>query len=271
MASRMTAKAFIGSEIRRAREAAGMSRAKLAKPLIVSPSLVEAWERGRQGIMPEHMRRLLGIRPDGTHTEPLLEFPPEFIVRMVEEFVNGETSPEWEDKWLTAEELALRLSCFDTTVINGLLQCPEYMQEILGTEDSVKHRQKRQGLFLEEWGRTLTALMSESVLRTNVGGSEVMARQMAFLVECAERESVLLHVIPMNSRICAKFRTPFMVATLDNGREIAYADGAVRGSVIEHLEDVIALRNRFDQLRGEALRQSESVDLIRRIGKEWTQ
>jgi hypothetical protein len=145
------------------------------------------------------------------------------------------------------------------------------MQEMLGSEDSVKQRQKRQGRFLDEWGRTLTALMSESVLRTNVGGPEVMARQMAFLAECAEHEHVLLHVIPMKSRICAEFRAPFMIATLDNGREIAYTDGAVRGAVFEHLEDVIGLRNIFDQLRGEALRQSESVDLIRRIGKEWAQ
>jgi DNA-binding transcriptional regulator YiaG len=59
----MTVKTFVGNEIRQAREARGMSRAKLAKPLMVSQSLVEAWETGRQGILPEHMERLLGIGP----------------------------------------------------------------------------------------------------------------------------------------------------------------------------------------------------------------
>lgn len=66
MASRTTVKTFIGTEIRLARETRGISRAKIAKPLMVSQSLVEAWETGRQGILPEHMKRLLGIQPDGT-------------------------------------------------------------------------------------------------------------------------------------------------------------------------------------------------------------
>src|SRR3954447_11483765 len=106
MASRMTAKAFIGSEIRRAREARGISRAKLAKPLMVSESLIVAWESGRVGIVPEHMRRLLGIPPEGTPGQPLLELPPEFVIRMIEELANGEAAPEFEDKWLSAEKLA---------------------------------------------------------------------------------------------------------------------------------------------------------------------
>jgi DNA-binding transcriptional regulator YiaG len=271
MANRMTAKAFVGSEIRRARDAKGISRAKLAKPLLVSESLIEAWESGRQGILPEHMRRLIGVQPDGTYGQPLLEFPPEFLIRMVEALVNGETSPEWEDQWLTAEECADCLSCFDTYLINGVLQCPEYMQEILGSEDSTRKRQERQQRFLcADSGRTLIALMSESVLRTNVGGPETMVRQMTFLAECAEFENVMLHIVPMRSRICAKFRAPFMIAALDNGREIANIDDAIKGTVVERLEDVVTLRNRFNQLRAEALRKSESIDLVRRIEKEWT-
>jgi transcriptional regulator with XRE-family HTH domain len=272
MASRMTVKTFVGSEIRLAREARGISRAKLAKPLMVSQSLIEAWETGRQGILPEHMKRLLGIQPDGTHGEPLLEFSPGFMVRMVEELMNGETVPEWEGKWLAAEERTRCLYCFDTTMINGVLQCPEFMQEILDSEDSVKKRQDRQQRFLGAYsGTTLIAMMSENLLRTNIGGPEVMARQMAFLTECAELKNVILHIVPTKSRICAKFRTPFMIAALDNGREIAYMDGAIRGTVIEDYEDVVTLRDLFNEIRAEALRKSESIDLVRKVEEEWTQ
>lgn len=272
MASRMTVKTFVGSEIRLAREARGISRAKLAKPLMVSQSLIEAWETGRQGILPEHMKRLLGIQPDGTYGQPLLEFPPDFIVRMVEQLMNGETVPEWEGEWLAAEERTRCLYCFDTYLINGILQCPEYMQEILDSEDSVKMRQERQRRFLGAYsGTTLVALMSESVLRANVGGPEIMSRQMAFLAECAEFKNVILHIVPMKSRICARFRTSFMIAALDNGREIAYTDAAIRGSVIEDPEDVVTLRDRFNEIRAEALRKSESVDLVRKVAEEWMQ
>lgn len=271
MATRMTVKTFVGNEIRRAREARGMSRAKLAKPLMVSQSLVEAWETGRQGILPEHMERLLGIGPNGTYGPPVLDFPREFIVRMIKALMNGETTPEWEDQWLTAEEHALCLYCFDTYVINGILQCPEYMQKILKSEDATKRRQERQRRFLSaESGRTLIALMSESVLRTNVGGPEVMACQMRFLTECAELENVFLHIVPMKSDICHRFRAPFMIAALDTGREIANVDDAINGTVVEQLEDVVTLRDNFNAIRAEALRNSESINMIRRIEEEWT-
>lgn len=239
---------------------------------MVSHSLIEAWETGRQGILPEHMERLLGIGPDGTYGQPLLEFPREFVIRMIKALMNGETSPEWENEWLTAEEHALCLYCFDDYGINGLLQCPEYMQRILRSEDAVKKRQERQRRFLgADSGRTLIALMSESVLRTNVGGPEVMARQLGFLAECAEPRNVILHVVPMRSEICHRFRAPFMIAALDNGKEIANVDDAISGTVVERLEDVVTLRDNFNEIRAEALRKSESVDLIRRIAEEWMQ
>jgi hypothetical protein len=239
---------------------------------MVSESLIEAWECGRQAILPEHMKRLLGIQPDGSYGQPLLEFPPELFVRMIEALMNGETSPEWEDKWLTAEECTLCLYCFDANLINGVLQCPEYMQKVLRSEDSIEKRQERQQRFLNaDSGRTLIAVMSESVLRTNVGGPEIMGRQMKFLAEYAELGNVFLHLVPMKSDVCHRFRAPFMIAALDNGKEIANVDDAIKGTVVERLEDIVTLRDNFNEIRAEALRKSESIDLIRRIEEEWTQ
>lgn len=177
---------------------------------------------------------------------------------MIEQLMNGETVPEWEGEWLAAEERTSCLYCFDTYLINGLLQCPDYMQDILGSEDAVKMRQERQRRFLDAYsGRTLIAVMSESVLRANVGGPEIMARQMAFLAEYAELKNVILHIVPMKSRICARLSTSFMIAALENGREIAYVDDAIRGSVVEDLEDVVTLRALFNEIRAESLRKSE--------------
>lgn len=273
MASRLTVKAFIGKEIRRAREAKGISRAKLAKPLMVSESLIVAWECGRVGIVPEHMRRLLGIPPEGTPGQPILEFPQEVFIRMIEDLMNGEKALEWEGKWHSAEELTRCLYTFDAMVINGLLQCSEYMQAVLPTEEAVKKRLERQRRYLSDdvlVRPRLVALMDESVLLRNVGGPETMARQMAFLLECAKEPNVLMQVVCMKSTVCARYRTPFMLAVLHDGREIAYSDGAISGEVIEQVEDVDILRDRFDRYRVEALRESETIDLIRKEMEQWT-
>jgi transcriptional regulator with XRE-family HTH domain len=269
MASRMTAKAFVGNEIRRARDAKGMSRAKLAKLLIVSDSLIAAWESGRQGILPEHMRRLLGIEPDGTRTDALLDFTPEFLIRMVEELVNGEATPEFENKWLSAEKLATLIWSFEIYLIPGLLQTPEYARAVLSSEEEVNKRLERQKLLSTEIAPTLISAISEAALRLNVGGPQVMAEQLNYLAECTEQDNIIVSIIPMDSAICAKFMDPFMVATLDDGREVAYADSTIRAEVIERPDEITTLRRLFEQYRSDALRKNESVDLIRRTAEQW--
>lgn len=270
MASRMTAKAFIGSEIRRAREAAGMSRAKLAKPLMISESLIVAWECGRQGILPEHMKRILGIQPDGTHGQPLLQFPPEFIIRLIEKLVNGETKPEFENKWLSAEALAACLWCYEVYVITGYLQTRAYARAVLDDEDSLNLRMERQKILSSVTTPQLVAIISENALRNNVGGRAVMAEQLEHLAGCAEQDNdIIVSIIPADSPICAKFRVPFTIATLDNGKEVAYTNSSIRGEVIEQAEDIITLKKLFDQYRADALRTDESINLIRRIAEQW--
>ena len=81
----------------------------MAETMIVSESLVAAWESGRQAIKPEYIEKLIGV----------LTFEPDIMVRIVNELVNGEVLPEWEGKWLAAEEDASSLWSFETTLING--------------------------------------------------------------------------------------------------------------------------------------------------------
>lgn len=260
MASRVTAKAFVGKEIRRAREAQRLSRVALAETVLVSESLVAAWESGRQAIKPEYIEKLIGV----------LTFEPDIIVRIVNELVNGEVLPEWEGKWLAAEKDASSLWSFETTLVNGLLQCPEYAQSVLSSEDSLKERLERQRRILTGEARpTLVAVMDESILRRNVGGAEVMQRQLDFLAECAEKDNILLHIVPIEAEICAKFSTPFLIATLSSGRDVAYTDGAISGEIIERPEEIANLRRMFDQFRADALRRSESLELIRRTREQW--
>lgn len=270
MASRMTARAFVGNEIRRARMTKGLSRANLAKPLMVSESLIAAWESGRQSILPEHMKRLLGFEPDGTLRTPILEFPPEFIVRMVEALVDGETKPEFEDRWLAAEKQATCLWSYEPYLVTGLLQTPEYAHAILPGEESFSRRAKRQKILSDAIQPQLVAVLGESALRYNVGGPDVMIGQLEYLAECAERDNnIIVSIIPADSAICAKFVAPFSVITLRNGKELAYTESSIRGEVIERPEDIVTLKKLFDQYRADALRTEDSVSLIRRVAEQW--
>jgi transcriptional regulator with XRE-family HTH domain len=259
MASRMTARRFIGNEIRRAREAKEMSRAAVSKAVVVSESLVAAWESGRQAIKADYMTKLIGV----------LEFDPEIVVRMVIELVDGEALPEWEDKWKAAETKASSMWSFEVFVIPGLLQTPEYVGAVLSDEDLVKERLERQKILTSETRPQLVALMSEAVLRLNVGGAETMAAQLDYLAECATRDNIIVQIIPMDSEVCGKFRVPFMVATLEDGTEVAYTDSPITGEVIEGVEELATLRQLFDKFRGHAYPIQQSIDLVRRVAEQW--
>src|SRR4051794_33557568 len=104
----MTAREFVGREIRRAREKKGLSRAALAKMFPVSESLVAWWEAGRTLPSEKDLPKLIKI----------LELP-EMISRIIDDLVSKEVSPEWIGKWFTLEARSNSLLTFQPAAIPG--------------------------------------------------------------------------------------------------------------------------------------------------------
>lgn len=264
MAKRQTPRSFVGSEIRRAREAITprMSRKTLGEQVSVSGELVAAWESGRQAILIEHIVNLVEVLDFGS--------APDLLVRIVEELVNGEAAPEFENKWIDAEELATSLCAFESGVVPGLLQTPEYARAVLSDEAQVARRMNRQKILEVEAAPTFVVVLGEAVLHLAVDSREVMAEQLNHLAESAERDNIFVQTIPMSDTICGKFTGAFMVATLDNGRNVGYGTTVIgSGEVFESPEDLAELRNKFDRFRARALPEQQSIDLIRRIEEQW--
>ena len=266
--NRMTARVFLAKELRRAREAKGMSRVALGKKLYVSESLVAAWESHRLIPKPEHLERLIAILGTG-----------DILVRVVDELIPGEVPPEWLDKWLTVERRATSLLSFQTTVVPGLLQNEDYARVVLRAgrhdvadlEDMVTARLERQEILTrEDAPPVLVAVIAESVLGQNVGGAKVMADQLLHLAAMAERENIVVQIVPADAEACAGFTGPFAIAALDGGAELAYVDDQLSGEVIERPHDVAMLRRMFEVFRADALPRRQSIELIRRKSEQWT-
>ncbi|MEV0399008.1 helix-turn-helix transcriptional regulator [Actinoallomurus sp. NPDC050550] len=266
--NRMTARVFVAKELRRAREAKGLTRAAVAKSLYVSDSLVASWETSRILPRPEHLERLLPILGLG-----------DILVRVIDELVAGEVPPEWLDKWLAVERRATSLLSFESTVVPGLLQNEDYARAVLRAgpydiadlDDMVAARLSRQKILTrEESPPVLVAVIAESVLGQNVGGAKVMADQLVHLAAMGERENVIVQVVPASAEACAGFLGPFVIATLDGATELAYVDSQLSGEVIERPHDVAALRRMFEVFRADALPRRQSIELIRRKLEQWT-
>jgi hypothetical protein len=262
MAKRFTARGFVAKEIRRAREAEEprMSRKALGQLVSISGELVAAWENGRQAVLHDHIVNLIKV----------LDFGPELMVRVVDDLVDGEATPEFEGKWLEAEKDALGFWSFELNFIPGLLQTPEYAQVVLKDETHVNRRLDRQKILDVAAKPMFVAVISEAALRFKVGTPEVMADQLDHLTERAAQDNVIVHVLPMAADACAQMSGPFMVADLDRGRSIGYTASVIgSGDVIEIPEEVAELRARFDTFRSDALNRREPVDLIRKVAEEW--
>jgi transcriptional regulator with XRE-family HTH domain len=262
----MTARAFVASELRRAREMKipKMSRAKLADEIFVSESLVAAWERGR--IIPgeQHHPRLkevLGL--------------PDLLTRVIDELVTNEVAPEWFGKWSQVERHSTSLWSFQPCLVPGLLQIPDYARAVLEAakldvdlEEAIATRLERQQVLTKEDPPMFVVLLTEGVLRHRVGSDQVMHDQLVHLAEMAERENIVVQIVPDKSKVCAGFIGGFVVASFD-GDEVAYVDNQLDGDTIEASAGVARLRRFFDIFRADALNQQESNGLIRRAAEEW--
>ncbi|SFI52452.1 hypothetical protein SAMN05216275_103445 [Streptosporangium canum] len=95
-----------------------------------------------------------------------------------------------------------------------------------------------------------------------------MKEQLEHLVSMTD-ERLSVQVIPngMHSGLMGGF----VIATLETGRDVLYAETAVRGITTDDLEDVAVALERFDAIRSEALPINMSIDLIKKaVAEKWT-
>jgi hypothetical protein len=180
-------------------------------------------------------------------------------------------TPPWFRSWIEHEENAATLRIWQMSVLSGLLQTEDYARAILAvepgaTDDEVSARiaarLARQAILTRDDPPVAWFLVDEAALRRCIGSPEVMAAQLAHLAGVARLPNVTIQVVPNIEH--AGLLGGFAVA-----EGAAYVETAVAGQVFEDAEIIPGLLTRFDMLRNEAFRGSESLTLIERMCEEW--
>lgn len=113
-------------------------------------------------------------------------------------------------------------------------------------------------------------VLSESVLRVQVGGPGVSRGQLRRLIDAAERTNVTLQVLPFTTAAHVHPISPFTIlefpATADP--VVVYLEHLTGSLFLEDQEEVQRYRLVFDHLRAEALGTGQSIDLIARLAAE---
>ncbi|MER7077861.1 Helix-turn-helix domain-containing protein [Saccharopolyspora antimicrobica] len=197
----------LGSQLRRLREASGISREDAGYAIRGSGSKISRLELGRVGFKERDVVDLLTLYgiSDDTERESFLD-----LVRRSNEpgwwHRYNDLMPGWFQDYVGLEESASRIQTYEIQFVPGLLQTEGYARAVATqgrpefTEDEldrrVRLRMQRQKLFSQPKAPRVWAVIDESVLHRPIGGREVLREQIEFLLEATSLASVTLQILP---------------------------------------------------------------------------
>jgi Domain of unknown function (DUF5753)/Helix-turn-helix domain len=257
--------ALFGSELRRYREAAGVSIAAFCD--LIQPnapyakSTIGAVERGESRpdrLLAVAADRVLDTREALTHLWDGL-------------FKGANAMPAWFADWAVQEPKFDTIRGYEPLVVPGLLQTPSYASVLLDEHDAIDARMARQAILNREGTATpphVLYVLDESVLYRDPGDPQVMREQLEHLVAVSSR-SVRVQVAPL--RMHDGMGGAFSIGTLPDGGEVGYKDNAINGETSTDRADIKRLTELFSSIQSAAYPVDQSIELISKVAKEkWT-
>ncbi|HZN76493.1 MAG TPA: helix-turn-helix transcriptional regulator [Micromonosporaceae bacterium] len=267
----------LGLELRRHREAAGVTIDYVAERLECSSSKISRIETGHTGATPRDVRDMLnlyGVR--GAECDELVQIARDARMK-------GWWHPYSQvltGAYVGLEAAAEEIREYTQQVVPGLLQTEEYARAMIraarpdiGVEEvdrRVSVRMGRQSLLEADDPVNLWVVLDEAVVSRPVGGDAVMRRQLEHLVEAADLPSVTLQLLPFEAGAHAGMDGTFAILNFPEpaDADVVFAENATGGLFLEKTEELRKYRFIFDHIRAAALGPEESVSLIARLAKE---
>lgn len=268
----------LGSELRDLRTRVGLTSIEAAILVGWHQSKVSRVETGSSGVKPADVRRLLDAYDvqDPELRELLLALAGGEDGGGRQNWwhaYRGVLPPTYRD-FISLESQASGIRTLETSVVPGLLQTPEYARAVTRAtmeglpEDKldtlVEVRIARQDVLRAVPPLELNALLDEAVLRREVGGPEVMARQLRRLGEAAALPQVRLQVLPFTVGAHVGVTGPFVIFSFSSTTDldVVVLDHLTSSLYLERKEDLQAYVEAFNALQTRALSPEDTLDYI---------
>ncbi|MFF4171808.1 Scr1 family TA system antitoxin-like transcriptional regulator [Streptomyces sp. NPDC001744] len=254
---------YYGAELRRLREEAGLNQGQLGSIVYCTGSLIGQIETAKKVPTRKFSEQLdAALMTGGTFS------------RLVGLVLKSQL-PTWFQPYAEMEARATYIYSFQAGVVDGLLQTPEYAREVLRTRSEgedldakVAARVERQRVLGRDTPPLCWVVMTEAVLRQEVGGREVMRAQLAHLLRMQEQEWVKIQILPFEAGAHAGLMGSFNLLRFDDDPDIVYTEDFIQGHMTANPSAVREGFLRYDHLRAAALSVEESAQLIARIMEE---
>lgn len=262
---------FFGSEVRRAREAAGMSQTALGDLVPCDKGTISRIEAGLAAPDEAFALACDAAFPgmDGWFTRFIRDSAAWFESRAV---------PTWFEDWLQAEQQAHTLQIWSPLVIPGLLQTADYARALLLAEQTdtsdeaidaiVAARGDRQGILDRPDPPDVTVVLDEGVLRRLIGSPDITHDALIHVANLALRPSIVVQVVPAMKGAHAGLGGAFDIASADTLPDVVRMD-AVEDQTSDQRALVRKHKIAFNRVRGAATDRDASRDLIMKAAEEW--
>ena len=268
----------VGAQLRRLREAKGISAADAAYAIRATHSKISRMELGRVSFRPRDIADLLTMY--GVHDE---QERLAFLALASEANVPGwwhdsaDLLPSWFEAYLGLEEAASIIRNYEVQFVPGQLQTAGYARAVirLGHPDAGEEeidrrtalRVSRQQVLTRPDGLHFWAVLDEAALRRPLGGVEVMRDQVDHLIQAAAWPNVTVQIIPFRAGGHPAAGGPFSLLRFPEPDlpDVVYLEQLTSALYLDRRVDVDSYHAVMERLCLQAAPAADTVTILQEI------
>jgi len=261
---------LLGAQLRRLREAKGITLEDAGEVSRASHSKISRLEGGRVGFKDRDIVDLFIYY--GVTDQAQIQTLRGIAVRANSRgWWHGYSDilPTWFEEYISLEEAATEISVYEVQFVPGLLQTEEYARAVTLLDYSnpkeigrrVSLRMARQARLSGAEPVILGVVLDEAALSRPIGGRSVMRDQLAHLIEMSQRPNVTIQVLPFKVGGHAAAGGPFSVLHFAESdlSDIIYLEQLSTAQYLEKPDMVGKYLAVIERLRLEAATPADSI------------
>jgi transcriptional regulator with XRE-family HTH domain len=265
----------VGGQLRRLREARGITREAAGDAIRGSHAKISRLELGRVGFKERDLTDLLdlyGVTDEGER-EALLD-----LARRANSpgwwHQYSDLLPDWFETYLGLEQSAQIIRGYEAQFVPGLPQTADYISAVVRLthpndpvaeiERRVALRSKRQQILTRSDPPTLWLVIDEAALRRPFGGVEVLRDQIRKLIEACEMPNVTLQVLPydVGGHAAAGGAFSMLRFPAPDLPDIVYLEQLTSAVYLDKRQEVDFYQGVMDRLSLQAATPQETPDIL---------
>ncbi|WP_053913236.1 helix-turn-helix transcriptional regulator [Streptomyces sp. TP-A0875] len=252
-----------GRQVKLLREAAGLTQAQLGIRVGYGEAQIAAVEQARRIPKPElidAVDRALDARG---------------VLLAMKGEVAKARYPSFFRRFASYEAEAAELHAYDTHVVNGIVQCEEYMRAVFRmwrplldtetVEQRVAARLDRQRMLARRPAPLLSFVVEEHVFLRPLGGRDVHRAQLEHLLAVGHERHIEIQVMPVECDEHAGVAGPFTLILTRSGRRMAYTEVQSHSSLHTEPVTVRGFESSYGALRAQAKAPKDSLAWIEKL------